>query len=79
VCRVANSTGRPSSLTVRALDPVTGNIHGTATLHVPSTPAWTTWQTVPVTLTMADGTNLVVCSVEMSDTGAVNLDYLALA
>ncbi len=30
----------------------------------PSTPAWTSWQTVPVTLTMAAGTNLVVCSVE---------------
>ena len=40
----------------------------------PSTPAWTSWQTVPVTLTMAAGTNLVVCSVEPSDPGAVNLD-----
>jgi hypothetical protein len=79
LCRVANSTGRPSSLTVRVLDPATGTVHGTATLHVPSTPAWTSWQTVPVTLTMADGTNLVVCSVETSDTGAVNLDHLALA
>jgi Carbohydrate binding module (family 6) len=79
LCRVANSTGRPSSLTVRALDPATGKVHGTATLHVPSTPAWTSWRTVPVTLTMADRTNLVVCSVEASDRGAVNLDYLALA
>jgi hypothetical protein len=34
---------------------------------------------VPVTLTMAAGTNLVVCSVESSDQGGVNLDYLALA
>ena len=57
--------------------PVT--LHGTATLDVPSTPAWTSWQTVPVTLTMAAGTNLVVCSVEASDQGAVNLDYVALA
>ena len=54
-------------------------VYGTATLHVPSTPAWTSWQTVPVTLTMADGTNLVVCSVETLDQGAVNLDYLALS
>jgi len=76
---VANSTGKPSSLTVSALDPETGTIHGTATLVVPSTPAWTTWQTVPLTLTMAAGTNLVVCSVETTDQGAVNLDYLALA
>jgi glucan 1,6-alpha-isomaltosidase len=79
LCRVANSTGRPSSLTVRALDPVTGAVHGTATLHVPSTPAWTSWQSVPVTLTMAAGTNLVVLSVESSDTGAVNLDAVVLA
>jgi alpha-glucosidase len=78
-CRVANATGRPSSLTVRALDPATGAVHGTAPLHVASTPAWTAWQTVPVTLTMADGTNLVVFSVESSDKGAVNLDSLALA
>jgi hypothetical protein len=34
---------------------------------------------VSVTLTMAAGTNLVVCSVESTDQGAVNLDYLALA
>ena len=79
LCHVANSTGSPSTLTVRALDPATGIVHGTATLYVPSTPAWTSWQTVPVTLTMAAGTNLVVCSVETSDQGAVNLDYLALA
>ena len=79
LCRVANSTGSPSALTVRALDPATGHVHGTATLTVPSTPAWTSWRTVPVTLTMAAGTNLVVCSVEASDQGGVNLDYLALA
>jgi glucan 1,6-alpha-isomaltosidase len=77
-CRVANSTGSPSTLTVRALDPATGNLHGTATLSVPSTPAWTTWQTVRISLTMAVGTNLVVCGVASSDQGAVNLDYLAL-
>jgi glucan 1,6-alpha-isomaltosidase len=79
LCRVANSTGSRSKLTVRALDPATGNLHGTATVDVPSTPAWTSWQTVPIKLTMAAGTNLVVCSVEMSDQGAVNLDHLALA
>ena len=54
-------------------------MHGTTTLHVPSTSAWTSWRTVPVTLTMAAGTNLVVCSVESSDQGGVNLDYVALA
>jgi hypothetical protein len=31
-----------------------------------------------VPLAMAAGTNLVVCSVEGSDQGAVNLDHLAL-
>jgi alpha-glucosidase len=77
--RVANSTGTPSELTVSALDPTTGNLHGTATLTVPSTPAWTSWQTVPVTLTMAAGTNLVVCSVETSNQGGINLDSIALA
>ena len=39
----------------------------------------TSWQTVPVTLAMAAGTNLVVCSVETSDQGSVNLDYLVLS
>ena len=79
LCHVANSTGTPSTLTVSALDPATGSVEGTATLDVPSTPAWTSWQTVPVTLTMAAGTNLVVCSVEATGQGGVNLDYLALA
>jgi alpha-glucosidase len=79
LCHAANATGRPSTLTVRALDPATGKLHGTATLRVPSEPAWTSWRTVPVRLTMAAGTNLVVCSVERSGQGAVNLDYLALA
>ncbi len=77
--RVANATGSPSTLTARALDPVTGHLHGTATLYVPSTPVWTSWQTVPVSLAMAAGTNLVLWSVEASDHGAVNLDSLALA
>ena len=62
-CRVANATGGPSTLTVSTLDPDTGVVHGTATLSVPSTMAWTSWQTVPVTITMAAGTNLVVCVV----------------
>ena len=78
LCRVANSTGGPSSLTVHALDPATGQSHGEATLTVPSTSAWTSWQTVPVTVAMADGTNLVVFSVERSDSGAVNLDRVTL-
>jgi glucan 1,6-alpha-isomaltosidase len=77
--RAANSTGNPSTLTIRALDPMTGHLHGTTTLHVPSTPAWSSWQNVPVTLSMAAGTNLVVCSVESSDQGAINLDSIALA
>jgi alpha-glucosidase len=79
LCRVANATGTTSSLTVRALDPATGTVHGSAVLHVPSTTAWTSWQFVPVTVNMAEGTNLVVCSVEASDNGAVNIDHLALA
>ncbi len=79
LCHVANATGSPSQLTVRALDPETGAVHGTNTLHVPSASAWTSWRTVPVTLTMGAGTNLLVCSVESSDQGGVNLDYIALA
>jgi glucan 1,6-alpha-isomaltosidase len=79
LCRAANATGGTSTLSVRALDPVTGRVHGTATLTVPTTPEWTSWQTVPVTLSMAAGTNLVVCSVETSDRGAVNLDSLTLS
>ncbi len=78
LCRVANATGSPSTLTVRALDPASGEQSGTALLSVPSTTAWTTWQSVPVTLTMAAGTNLVVYSVESSDQGGVNLDYVTL-
>ena len=42
-------------------------------------PAWTSWQTVPVAVTMAAGTNLVVCSVETPDQGAVNLDSIDLS
>ena len=79
VCHVANATGTPSALTVRALDPATGNVHGTTTLNVPSASAWTSWTSVPVILNMTAGTNLVVCSVESSDQGGVNLDYLTLA
>ena len=77
-CRVANGTGSPSTLTVRALDPNSGHAHGTATLRVPSGSAWTAWRTVPVRLSMAAGTNLVVCGVDGPDQGGVNLDYVAL-
>ena len=76
---VSNSTGSTSTLTVRALDPKTGKVHGKATLSVPSTSAWATWQTIPVSLTMADGTNLIVSSVDSADEGGINLDYIALA
>ncbi len=78
-CRVANSSGNPSTLTVNALDPHSGNVNGTATLTVPSTPSWSTWQMVPVTLTMASGTNLVVFSVEAADQGPVNIDYVMVS
>ena len=78
-CHVANATGTPSELTVRALDPATGSVHGTATLNVPSTSAWASWQSVSVTLAMAAGTNLVVCSVESPEQGPVNLDSLTLS
>jgi hypothetical protein len=79
VCHVANATGSPSSLTVRARNPETGRVHGSTVLQVPSASAWTVWRSVPVTLGMAAGTNLVVCSVDSSDQGGVNLDYLTLA
>ncbi len=77
--RVANATGSPSTLIVRALDPATGSLHDMAVLEVPTTPAWTSWQTVAVGLTMAAGTNLVECRIETPDQGAVNLDHIALA
>jgi hypothetical protein len=76
---VANATGSTSSLTVRALDPQTGHVHGTTTLTVSSASAWTSWSSVPVTLSMAAGTNLVVCSVEPPDQSGMNLDYLMIA
>ena len=78
VCHVANATGTPSKLTVQALDPETGRAHGSTPLEVPSASAWTSWRSVPVTVAMAAGTNLVVCSVESADQGGVNLDYLTL-
>ena len=77
--RAANSTGKKATMTVRALDPATGQVHGEAMLRVPSTPAWHTWQSVPVALPMAEGTNLVVCSVEAPDQGGINLDHITLA
>jgi len=76
--RVANSTGKKATMTVRALDPATGKAHGEAVLHVPTTSAWNTWQSVPVSLTMADGTNLVVCSVDTPGQGGINLDHISL-
>jgi alpha-glucosidase len=79
LCRAANSSGTRSSLTVRALDPASGQVHGEAVLEVPSTAAWASWQTVPVRLTMASGTNLVVCSVDSPTQGGINLDNLTLA
>jgi alpha-glucosidase len=78
-CRVANATGSTSTLTVRALNPKTGRVHGTAELRVPSEAAWTAWRTVPITLDMASGTNLVVWSVDAPDQGGVNLDYVSWA
>jgi hypothetical protein len=79
LCRVANSTGGPSSLSVRSLDPETGDLNGSTTLEVASTPAWSTWQTVPVTLTMAAGTNLVVFGVETHGQGGINLDAVTVS
>ncbi len=78
-CRVANSTGTMSTLTVQSLDPGTGKVNGTAELRVRSTSAWHSWQTVPVTLTMKAGTNLVVFSVERADQGGVNLDHVTVS
>jgi alpha-glucosidase len=79
LCRVANSTGTPSSLSVQSLDPVTGDANGSTTLEVASTAAWASWQTVPVTLSMAAGTNLVVFGVESRHQGGVNLDSFTLS
>jgi alpha-glucosidase len=76
---VANATGTSSKLAIRALDPATGVPLGTAELSVPSASSWSSWRTVPVTLAMAAGTNLVVCSGGTSGRGAVNLDYLTLS
>ncbi len=78
-CRVANASGVTSSLTVRALDPDTGKVRGTATLHVPSASAWTTWRTIDVGVAMAKGTNLLVFSVEDSGRGSINFDSFTLA
>jgi alpha-glucosidase len=78
-CRVANGTGTPSALTVRALSPKTGKVHGTTVLHVPSGSDWSSWETVPMTLAMAQGTNLVMFSVESSGQGGVNVDFVALS
>jgi alpha-glucosidase len=79
LCRVANATGSVSTLTAQALDPVSGHVIDKSTLHVPSTAAWDSWQTVQVVLTLAAETNLLVFCVESSDQGAVNLDYVAPA
>jgi hypothetical protein len=76
--RAANSTGKKATMTVRALDPATGRAHGEALLQVPSTSAWDTWRSVPVMLTMVEGTNLVVCSVETPEQGGINLDNISL-
>ena len=80
LCHVANATGSPSPTDRACARPdYRGGPHCTNTLHVPNVSAWTSRQTVPVTLTMGAGTNLLVCSVESSDQGGVNLDYIALA
>ena len=45
-CHVANSTGSPSNSRCARSTRPPATVHGTATLNVPSTPAWTSWQTV---------------------------------
>ena len=79
VCRVANATGSPSTLTVRALDPETGHVARHRDPPRAEHVGVDRVADVPVTLAMAAGTNLVVFSVESSDQGGVNLDYVALA
>jgi glucan 1,6-alpha-isomaltosidase len=76
VCRAANATGGEASLTVKALNPLTGRAHGSARLVVDASPQWTDWREVPVTVGMAAGENLVVLSHEADDRAAVNLDAL---
>ena len=77
--RAANATGKDATMTIRALDPQTGKAHGDALLQVPHTPAWKTWQSIPVDLNMAAGTNLVVCRVETPGQGGINLDSISIA
>ena len=54
-------------------------MHGTAVLHVPSAAGVDHVADGAGHAVHGGGTNLVVCSVESSDQGGVNLDYVALA
>jgi hypothetical protein len=77
--RVGNATGRPGSLTVRSLDPKTGQVTGTASLPVAPQKSWTTWTEVSVSLALASGQNLITFTHEDSDTGRVDLDSFTVA
>jgi hypothetical protein len=75
-CHVANATGSESSLDVVSLDPQSGNQVGSTRLKVPSTAEWTDWQTIPVSLKLQAGDNLVVFSYGDDSTGSVIVDYV---
>jgi hypothetical protein len=77
-CHVANATGSRASLTMVASDPETGDSHGSGRVSVPTTSAWSSWQTIGVTVPLAAGDNLVTLQHSDSDLGSVNVDYLHL-
>jgi glucan 1,6-alpha-isomaltosidase len=76
-CSVANATGSVATLEVASCDPTTGRQIGAARLQVPSTDLWSAWQTVPVTLDLEGGENLLVLAYGDGSTGSINVDYIA--
>jgi hypothetical protein len=76
-CRVANATGRASSLTVKVAGPTESHT-ASAPLTVPSTSHWTQWQTRTVTAELKAGENMLIVTHGATDTGSVNLDSVTL-
>ncbi len=66
----------PRSTSPRLI-PQSGNQVGSTRLKVQSTAEWTDWQTVPVSLKLQAGDNLVVFSYGDDSTGSVIVDYVA--
>lgn len=78
-CRVANATGRPASLTVTASGPDDGAVRATGRLTVASSSSWTSWQRVGLTLSLAEGDNVITFGHTAHDVGGVHLDSVELA